>query len=402
MSLVAYDYSSDEDSGQEETDPVPSTVVNKNENGSVQLEQESESTSEPTNEINKVIQEEPTNHLHLPTPKIFTLNGVSVEEEDDEFLRKKAVPIEKPTPLIPLTKAIHSKVKNGKVQISIPSLNDFSIDETKDKPKPKAIIGAELPNRTTGLLNMLPKPKSEMAFPIHSTVPGTGQSKSAFNMLVPDSVTQRSKNAKQPPKKPLQKPTVSSKLDNKESDDSDGDDDEKLDFFSFNNDEKLPEISTNEINAMVAKRAARMAKAAKDFEELSNPQEEMQPGPSASQSNPALYTHESEQNLASDRAISSLIGGNKAKRAKLDEVQIIDINSSDIVPNEEDFMRRKLMDETGFVATGNLTGDWTCTSKRKSHITYLASKAMENAQELEAMWSANRQSRRQTQSKYGF
>lgn len=403
MSLVAYDYSSGEGSDQEEdeetgpsavvaqtTEPTTDNVNKPQQNGS----------SEEVEEKDDPIEDEDEVHLPLPAPKKLT-NGLNVEEEeDDEFLRKKAIPAEvvKPLPKLPLP-----KMRNGKVQITIPSLRDFK-DDDGDKPKAKPVIGAELPKKGTGLLGMLPRPKSEVSFTVSAAQAGPSTSAAApskpiVNRLIPDSVANRPRNVyaeQKSAKKPLPK-----KVDSKavESDDSD---DEKVDFFSLNKEEALPEISANEINAMVAKRAARMAETVKKFE---NPEEqEPQPGTSGhySQMAPIPEAQAEAEDLANERALASLIGGNKAKRARLDEVNIIDISSSDIVPTKEDFLRRKLQEETGFVPTGHLTGDWSCTSKRKSHITYLASKAADNAQELEAMWSSNRQSRRQTQSKYGF
>lgn len=402
MSLVAYDYSSDEGSDQEEDDEsAPSAVIVQNVQlgaSDVNKPQQNGTSEEPT-EKEDLIEDDDDVHLNLPAPKKVA-NGLNVEEEeDDEFLRKKAIPEEVAKPL---PKMALPKVRNGKVQITIPSLKDFK-DDDDDKPKVKPVIGAELPKRGTGLLGMLPRPKSEVAF----TAPQPGPSSAAPSKpivirLIPDSVANRPRNVyaeQKTAKKPPPKKESASKAP--ESDDSD---DEKVDFFSLNKDEALPEISANEINAMVAKRAARMAETVKKFE---TPEEqEPQPGSSGQQYAQMAPIPESgaeeEEDLTNERALSSLIGGNKAKRARLEQVNIIDISSADIVPTKEDFLRRKLQEETGFVPTGHLTGDWTCTSKRKSHITYLASKAADNAQELEAMWSANRQSRRQTQSKYGF
>lgn len=412
MSLVAYEYSSDEDSGQEDDEQPQKVSVATLANGHKEASKttstvttSSTSPKEPDVSQDSHLdpiedEDEPTTtHLPLPAPKKVT-NDLNIEEEDDEFLRKKAVPELKPTPLPTSLASIRPNVKNGKVQITIPSLKDFRNDEDDVKPKPKPIIGAELPNRATGLLSMLPKPKSELAFSSSSSGPNgppAAKAKPIVNRLIPDSVANRPRNVPPPKKPPAKKPETTVKPTGNDSEDSD--DDEKVDFFSLNLEEKLPEISANEINAMVAKRAAKMAEAVKKFDEPEAPEE--QPGTSGLQ--PYVpRASEDPNDLANERALSSLIGGNKAKRARLDEVNIIDISSADIVPSREDFMRRQLQDETGFVPTGHLTGDWTCTSKRKSHITYLATKAQANAQELEAMWSSNRQTRRQTQSKYGF
>ncbi|EAT37364.1 AAEL010629-PA [Aedes aegypti] len=410
MSLVAYDYSSGEDSDQDEAEesPVASVEVVKNGPSKVSVPDVAPAQKDPDSKLDDLIEDEEESvvHLPLPAPKKITTNDLNVEEEDDEFLRKKAIPEVKPSPLPPPPSLANarSKVRNGKVQITIPSLKDFK-DEDDFKPKAKPIVGAELPQRATGLLGMLPKPKSETAFSVPTPAQNgpTPAAKPIVNRLIPDSVANRPRNVQsgqKSSKKPHPKKTdIPAKTTG--NDDESSDEDEKLDFFSLNMDEKLPEISSNEINAMVAKRAAKMAEAAKKFDEPEE-QDQQQPGTSGLQQMLPPPLPEDPEDLANERALSSLIGGNKAKRARLEEVNIIDISSADIVPTKEDFMRRKLQDATGYVPTGHLTGDWTCTSKRKSHITYLASKAQDNAQELEAMWSANRQSRRQTQSKYGF
>lgn len=408
MSLVSYDYSSDEDSDQDEIEeqvaaPAPSVTLGTSKTT------ESNSTTPDHSEIIDypiVDEEEPAVHLPLPAPKKGITNDLDIEEEDDEFLHKKAIPEAKPIlppPPPSLTKA-RSKLKNGKVQITIPSLKDFK-EDSDTKPKSKPIVGAQLPHKGPGLLGILPKPKSEAAFSASSStqnVSGSAIAKPIVNRLIPDSVANRPRNVHPDPKlskKPLPKMQNGPTKSNGKDDESSDDEDDKIDFFSLNMEEKLPEISSNEINAMVAKRAARMAEAVKKFDEPEVPEQE----PGSSGLHQMLPPSLPDSNdLANERALSSLIGGNKAKRARLQEVNIIDISTDDIVPSKEDFMRRKLQDETGYVPTGHLTGDWTCTSKRKSHITYLASKAQANAQELEAMWSANRQSRRQTQSKYGF
>ncbi|XP_058838342.1 proline-rich protein PRCC [Topomyia yanbarensis] len=398
MSLVAYEYSSSDeesDQGEVETLEQPVVPVEKvaKQNGTLFSEP---NTSVPDNPLED---DEPAPCLPLPAPKVIT-NGLHVVEEDDEFLRKKAIPETEPLPPPSYLPAVRANVRNGKVQITIPSLRNFKDDsDAKSKPKP---IGADLPKRPTGLLSILPKPKSEVAFPT-SAPPLTGSvatAKPTVNRLIPDSVANRPRSI------PLKESTVRKALPKKPQteksnryDSEDSDDEVKIDFFSLNSSEKLPEISANEINAMVAQKAAKMAQAAKKFDEP-EPME-TQPCSGGLQQTMAAVSQDRED-LASERALSSLIGGNKAKRTRVDEVNIIDINSSDIVPSKEDFLRRKLQEETGFVPTGHLTGDWSCTSKRKSHITYLASKAQDNAQELEAMWASNRQTRRQTQSKYGF
>uniref|UniRef100_A0A182PEQ1 Proline-rich protein PRCC n=1 Tax=Anopheles epiroticus TaxID=199890 RepID=A0A182PEQ1_9DIPT len=353
----------------------------------------------------------------LPAPAKH-VNDLSVEEEDDEFLRKKAVPANIPVPQPPsaLSLPAKPKVRNGKVQITIPSMKDYYDDDdtARDSKKEKPMIGAALPKKTTNLLSMLPKPRTAL-FEAKPTTAASSSSNSSTapsfsKRLVPDSVANRPRNVPLSAAKANNrtattgasaKPT--SKPDHSDDDDDDGE--EMVDFFSFNKVEELPTVSTNEINAMVAKKAAKIAE---NFRKYTEPEEELEANSETGTSTSSVYdatqTNQTggAEDLASETALAALIGGNRAKRARIEAVDLIEITSADIVPSKEDFLRRQLQDETGYVPTGHLVGDWTCTSKRKSHITQLASKAQANAQELEAMWAANRQSRRQTQSKYGF
>ncbi|XP_035906114.1 proteoglycan 4 [Anopheles stephensi] len=406
MSLVAYEYSSDEESDHGQPEEPKQSVVKQN--GTPKDPTSSEQNAiEPEDPIEDE-PETPKNHLHLPAPK--HLNDLSVVEEDDEFLHKKAIPANIPLPQPPpaLSLPARPKVRNGKVQITIPSMKEFADGEdVQSAKKEKPIIGAALPKKTTNLLSMLPKPRTALfdSKPsASSSSAGPSTSATSFSKrLVPDSVANRPRNVPLStikPSKPAQ-PAASSTQPANSDEDDDGDE-LTVDFFSFNKVEELPTVSTNEISAMVARKAAKLAE---NVRKLTESEEQAAASASAAFENASALTRQVEdasEDLASETALSALIGGNRAKRARIEEVDLIDITSADIVPSKEDFLRRQLQDETGYVPTGHLVGDWTCTSKRKSHITQLASKAQANAQELEAMWAANRQSRRQTQSKYGF
>ncbi|GAB0094660.1 uncharacterized protein DMENIID0001_099810 [Sergentomyia squamirostris] len=87
----------------------------------------------------------------------------------------------------------------------------------------------------------------------------------------------------------------------------------------------------------------------------------------------------------------------------MEEINFVDIRGDQVMPSQEEWMRQALANSTelpkGKPAAGSEGGG---LSKRKHQITYLAHQAKSNEQELQAMWAANRQSRRQTQSKYGF
>lgn len=323
-------------------------------------------------------------NLKLPKPIAQRINvPATPQEEDDEFLRKKSIPSATPPPV-----KLLNKVK-GPVKISIPALSEF-----KDDPEVEKTISNYVgPAKGSSLLGILPKPRSESMMSAKQKTLET-QSKSttvakSATFLIPDSVKKRQEAEK---KKQLESKT--SNLLGASYSDSD-EDEETTDFFCLEKNDVLPEISTKEVNLMVAKQKASMAQRKRKID---------QDLLAAAQSiqEPHLEEMPPPQNPDLDRmAVQQLIGGNKAKRAKLSEINIIDITDSDLMPNKEDFMRKQLTQQTQFVPTGNLMG-YDSTSKRKSQITFLAQKAVANEQELEAMWAANRQTKRASSSKYGF
>uniref|UniRef100_A0A182FH77 Uncharacterized protein n=1 Tax=Anopheles albimanus TaxID=7167 RepID=A0A182FH77_ANOAL len=409
MSLVSYDYSSAEESEEEQTE-AESQPISSCTRSTPQPEATGSESDLPPVAANPL--------LPLPAPKQAT-NELEEVEEDDEFLHKKAIPadVPLPTPPPPPPKELaarKAKLRNGKVQITVPSMKDFEDDDAGSAAKKsKVTVGAALPKAATSLLSLLPKPRTALFAPSSSkpatapssTVDGAGPS--FLKRLVPDSVANRPRSvpassAKQSTNGLASKPAATGSQKPSKAESSDDEDDGDTDFFSFNKVDALPTVSANEITAMVAKKAAKIAETVRKYTEPEpSPEEDNAAQQSTMEQQPASAATDG-QDLANENALAALIGGNRAKRGRVEQVDLIEITSADIVPSKEDFLRRQLQDETGYVPTGHLVGDWKCTSKKKSHITQLASKAQANAQELEAMWAANRQSRRQTQSKYGF
>ncbi|XP_058057918.1 proline-rich protein PRCC [Anopheles bellator] len=400
MSLVSYDYSSAEESDDDGAEQTTQSAKEP-------LKSSADSITGPETATKRNDTDEPDSrsviHLQLPAPK--KANDLNVEEEDDEFLRKKATPVEAP----PAKESnIKPTLRNGKVQITIPSMNDFKdVDGPGGSKKDRVVVGAALPKKATGLLSILPKPKTHLFQPSSKPQPSLSASSetgSGFSKrLVPDSVANRPRSVPaSAPKSTVRPPLAPAKHSSQDPDSDDGDDG-TTDYFSFNKVDTLPTVSANEITAMVAKKAAKMADTVRKFTETEASAANVSTNQCTTEPSASVMPESAQPtDLANETAMAALIGGNRAKRARLEQVDLIEITSEDIVPSKEDFLRRQLQDETGYVPTGHLVGDWTCTSRRKSHITQLANKAQANAQELEAMWAANRQSRRQTQSKYGF
>uniref|UniRef100_A0A6B2EG23 Putative mitotic checkpoint protein prcc n=1 Tax=Phlebotomus kandelakii TaxID=1109342 RepID=A0A6B2EG23_9DIPT len=346
MSLVAYEYSSDEESEEAgESSSNPTITTNGKPNPPDPISDEEELPSGSTSSL----------MFNLPAPSKDT--KTVLEEEDDEFLRIKATPTQKPPP------------KRGPVRISIPSLSQF-----KDLEGSEAEAKEKKAQRSKGndLLSLLPKPLSETVF---QTKTADGVKKRS---LVPDSVINRQARQKK----------VAAVVENDDSDGSDTGDD----FFRLNTTDELPTVSKNEISVLVAKKAAQIAATSSRFEQEVAVEEEMED------------PEEAEEAVIDDEAFEKLCGGSKrAKRARLEEMNVMEIRGDEVMPSQEEWMRHALANSTEMPKNKPAAGvEATGISKRKHQITYLAYQAKANEQELQAMWAANRQSRRQTQSKYGF
>lgn len=413
MSLVAYTASSDEDSDfegtAEEINATPTAVLpnktqviasNVQQNGQyTQLSSKSLNLPQPKRQIAgdqtspKDIETEDFK-LNLPAPK---KSQKFIEEEDDEFLRKKVQPSQLQASQIP-------KIRKP-VQITIPSLAELGDD---DLPKGKLVSVGKNPAKPNSLLGMLPPPKFDSLFGKPKEKPDSTASSSTSKpivtkttSLVPHAVANK---LKQTAAKPQSNPPKSAGfnstksglgLNYNNSDDSDNDDDEAGDFFSLNSDEKLPEVSPIEINAMIAKKATQMAAFSNNLnqtEQQSTEWNESTVQPSSS--------HASDGDNIN---IEALIGARAAKRSRKEDIQFIDISQDQVTSNQDEWMRNQLQSETQYQPTGRLNvGDPGAGTKKKHQITYLAYQAKANEAELQAMWATNRQSRRQTQSKYGF
>lgn len=406
MSLVAYTASSDEDSDyDEETNEIPttSTAPVKSTQASTLKEQQNVPQAQASSKSLKLpqpknIQNDETKDvtenvkinelkLNLPAPK--SKKSLIIEEEDDEFLRKKVQP------------SLVEKPKRQPVKITIPSLSKFDDD---DFPKAKnASIGPN-PAKQNSLLGMLPPPRFNGTFTKPKETQKTDDASASTTKptvtkttsLVPHSVSNKLKQDAAKPKASTSASTnknTSLALNYANSDDSDNED--SGDFFSLNTEDKLPEINASEIKAMVEKKATQMAKFKKNLDDSEQISMETDEYPDQVSSTSVRQRD--------DINIEALIGARAAKRSRKEDIQFIDISQDQVTSNYDEWQRNQLQSETQFQPTGRLvTGDPGAGTKKKHQITYLAYQAKANEAELQAMWANNRQSRRQTQSKYGF
>uniref|UniRef100_A0A1B0CFY9 Uncharacterized protein n=1 Tax=Lutzomyia longipalpis TaxID=7200 RepID=A0A1B0CFY9_LUTLO len=274
MALVAYEFSTDEeDNGSEEGEEAVQVLPKKKEipNGIPAKEQNQQNNRNPEvpgsskdvengQEISDEEDEAPRSsssreselQFNLPAPSRTT--KLPIPEEDDEFLRIKATPTEKPPP------------KRGPVKITIPSLSQFKdLDDTEAPVKKPA-------KKSTGcgLLDILPKPLSETLFQTSKNPTPESRKKQT---LVPDSVMNRHTKPKIPAKAAKAPKAQQVQENDDESDGSDAGDD----FFRLNTTEELPEVSKNELNVLIAKKAAQIAATSSRFEkEAEIPVETMQ------------------------------------------------------------------------------------------------------------------------------
>uniref|UniRef100_A0A1A9X2W9 Proline-rich protein PRCC n=1 Tax=Glossina brevipalpis TaxID=37001 RepID=A0A1A9X2W9_9MUSC len=346
----------------------------------------------------------------LPPAKTANMEGNQIAEIDDEFLHRKAEllsnsSVKRPLPATP---------KRGPVKILIPSMKDFD-DVTGEltgtaKIRQQALLSD---TKRSGLLSILPKPKTEKSFTKSSenkAVTSSEAHKSVAPVFIPDTITKKrpacnTENIDGIGVRSLQTTIKPRKVcsDNEASDDEISNGSVITDFFSLERNEKLPEVCANEIKAMVAKRATEIVESAKKHcksETLANTKELEE------QRNELGLQHISTDSEKLDpmEAIKALAGSSiKRKRYELEDIQMTDLTSEQVLPNRDEWMRSALASSTIYQSTGVLVDEEPASGTRRKHqITYLAHKAKANEAELQAMWAANRQTRRATQNKYGF
>lgn len=274
--------------------------------------------------------------INLPQPSV---QKSSIAEEDDEFLHKKEIPKVVPPP----TKT--------KVKIMIPRLSEFKDDDDDEKKQAKVLPV----NKKSGLLNMLPKPS-------HSFAPAPKpQTPANAPQLQPPSLKLNSLDEKPseatkkigliPYSLMSHKPKATDgKKPAKAKDESDDEDDEPVSsFFTFSsNDDELPKVNEDEIKALVEKEAARIEQRKRQHEQAeSEPQEEIQSN--------SYDQYDHDQQPVDEEALKALLGGNKAKRSKIDNIQFIDLSAAEVMPNREEWKRKTLAGETSYQPTGHIT-----------------------------------------------
>ncbi|XP_059487524.1 proline-rich protein PRCC [Neocloeon triangulifer] len=358
LGLVAYGSSgedSDADSG-DETIPVTPLSIKKG----LALPAPKKVTTAADEDENPVAKQPKSMFSALPAPKKDVLAGL-VEETDD-----------------PIPSGKNGTGPKQKVKISVPSLTQFKNDVEEPKPKKQ-----KLTPKGSGLLAFLPEP-------VNTT---TGK-----KAMIPHILTRKPlpKPAKKPvpmKKAPLQKPALVTNYS--ESEDESGDESSGftpstsrsgIDFFSLTNqvqtvaaeinlDDLLPQAGPSKPEQIPETTYAEVEEVEETEVVSDEPQEEKE---------------------LSDEAIRKLCG-----RRQEDLTNMIDIQGEAVYADSKEWMLRNLTEEPE-KDYSHRDKTPNSTQKRKHQITYLAFQAKERETELKNQWAANRQSKKQTQAKYGF
>lgn len=314
-------------------------------------EEEIPSVKSIQNHENKQIEDnlaESMSTIKLPKPA-QKINQI-IEEDDDEFLHKKEVTEVRPPP---------APKPKQKVKIFIPKLSSFKEDEEGSKKKfPTAS------NRKAGLLGMLPKPAhGSSVMPGPSPKPQDYQAPPKPSTSI-STVTSKPQQLESSQSDDLLKKKVglipyalmdhkktadSKKVSKKKGNDSDSDDDEaSTSFFTFSSNDDLPQVSEEEIKSLIAKEAKRLEqkRQIEDTQEIEDDQQDYDQY-NQQQQHPEIDKEEAA-------AISVLMGGNKAKRSKLEDIKIVEISASDVLPSREEWIRKTLAGETSYIPTGQI------------------------------------------------
>lgn len=402
-SLVAnYTSSEDESENEDIADAKPSpSISNTNGKPSTSTTPAQYSDDSDAAESDETQGTSTTFNLNLPKPIKSATNQLLVEEDDDEFLHKTAAPceIEKPPPVKPAAKVAKPRQP---VKITIPSLGKL---EKNYGPTVKTAIVAPQPAQRSGLMNLLPPPKVSLgSASATQKVSLSATATSRTSSMIPHAVKKQidSKKGKQKAAAATATATSSqSTVPGYKS--SDSDDSDAEDFFSLNDDRKLPEVSASEIQNMVARKSAKLAQASQQIkQELEQQKRQAEEEYAAQQALAARQSAHSAATRQRNMDIQALCGS-RAKRGRQDDIEFIELSHEEVLPKRDEWLRGQLAAQTEYQPKG-LVGyeEPGSGTKRKHQITYLAYQAKANEQELQAMWAANRQSRQHTQGKYGF
>lgn len=334
LSLVEYDNSDSEDETSTENVVDETDQTSNVESGSVKIITIS---NKEDGDLGKIFESLPEPHLNP------IANGM--EEDDDEYLKKKEVATEKP--------------KKQPIKISIPSLSEFdSDDEETPTKKPR------MTSKSCGLFALLPPPKTTSVTTKH---------------FVPNVVKRNINKTNKIPKKVV---SADSNKSNEEKTTENVESDDEVDM------KDLPDTFDDEMwQKVCGRKEKRPTKPV--IEESVETNKQIQLDPDVQKPYDGL----------DNQAFKELIGA--ANKRKDEKIDIVEINEDEILSDKKIWMTKSLTDPE-MAAKYVVKDPVNDTCRRKHHITYLAQQAKANEQELQNQWAASRFTRQKTQAKYGF
>lgn len=293
------------------------------------------------------------------------------EEELEDLVRGENKSYAKDIPQAP--KSVKRK-RDGPVKIFLPTIEHDSDEDDKPKRKQPTV------KRTCALLNSLPPPVYDEDKP--TVVTQNSPQTSSTGLFIP--YTLNKKQQQQQQKKPPIATTISKeKID---SDVEDDDDDDQTDFLGLTKSNRI-EISNNDIESVLRETLPKpryipveqpqiLPTPVEQFEDLDE-----QPATQYDDDDELLrYLPKSERYKEIKTVHIDSMLGEQAKIQLLknatEERETMKAQAAIVVPKGE--------------------------TKRRAQITYLVAKAQHDDLKLKNMWSEQKLTRRQTQSKYGF
>ncbi|XP_065566906.1 proline-rich protein PRCC-like [Artemia franciscana] len=277
--------------------------------------------------------------------------------------------------------------QKGKVKIVLPSLAQLS-DEDLPVKKEKTTLKIK---SGSGLLSMLPDPKQGGGKQLNrSLIPNS--------LLKPRAVISINKlGVKHDAKLDLEK-----KITTADSDEESG----TSDFFSLHKEKETINAEPLPLEDIVGPSYAKKRPASPVLEQFQNPYtsgidsyEEV----THTEEHPVseLSLSQPSQVCLDEKALMQLQG----KRARFNEsIQIRDISEASIRSDPNEWLKQVSVEKAsipgGYSASKKDGPD--AASRRKHQMTYLVHQAKAREVELKNQWASNRQTKRQTQSKYGF
>ncbi|KAK2704381.1 hypothetical protein QYM36_016694 [Artemia franciscana] len=264
------------------------------------------------------------------------------------------------------------------------------IKEAKQKGKVKIVLPS-LAQSGSGLLSMLPDPKQGGGKQLNrSLIPNS--------LLKPRAVISINKlGVKHDAKLDLEK-----KITTADSDEESG----TSDFFSLHKEKETINAEPLPLEDIVGPSYAKKRPASPVLEQFQNPYtsgidsyEEV----THTEEHPVseLSLSQPSQVCLDEKALMQLQG----KRARFNEsIQIRDISEASIRSDPNEWLKQVSVEKAsipgGYSASKKDGPD--AASRRKHQMTYLVHQAKAREVELKNQWASNRQTKRQTQSKYGF